>query len=95
MKSATFPSLRVEPELRQAAETVLRKGESLSSFVSESIRAGVDRRRSQNEFIARGLASRDEARRTGEYFSAEEVHRELDAMLAAADKKRRGKAKPA
>ena len=27
MKSATFPSLRVEPELRQAAETVLRKGE--------------------------------------------------------------------
>jgi hypothetical protein len=32
----------------------------------------------QREFIARGLASRDEARRTGEYFSAEEVLREME-----------------
>ena len=92
MKTATFPSLRVAPELRQAAETVLREGESLSSFVEESIRASIERRQSQSEFIARGLASRDEARRTGKYFTAEEVHGELDAMLAAAERKA-GKAK--
>ncbi len=87
MKTATFPSLRVEPELRQAAETVLREGESLSSFVEESIRASVERRKSQSEFIARGLISRDEAKRTGKYFAAEEVHAELDTMLAAAERK--------
>ena len=85
MKSATIPSLRVEPELRRAAEGVLQQGESLSSFVESSIRAQIQYRQSQREFIARGLASRDEARRSGEYFSAEEVLDELDEMLAKAE----------
>ena len=30
MKTATFPSLRVEPELREAAESGLRDGETLT-----------------------------------------------------------------
>jgi hypothetical protein len=33
MKTATFPAVRVEPELREAAESVLSDGESLSAFV--------------------------------------------------------------
>jgi predicted transcriptional regulator len=84
MKSASMPSLRVDPELRQAAEAVLREGESLSSFMEQSLRDQVTRRQLQHEFVARGLASRDEARRTGEYFDAEEVHAELRGMLAKA-----------
>ncbi|OGQ96317.1 MAG: prevent-host-death protein [Deltaproteobacteria bacterium RIFOXYD12_FULL_57_12] len=84
MKTATIPSLRVDPELRQAAENVLRKGESLSSFVEQSLRANIERRRLQQQFIDRGLAAREEARRTGEYVIAEDVLRELDAMLNAA-----------
>jgi predicted transcriptional regulator len=87
MKTATIPSLRVDPELRQAAESVLQKGETLSSFVEQSLRASIEHRRMQREFIARGLASRDEARRTGEYFEAEEVLREMDDMLAVAEAK--------
>jgi len=87
MKTATFPSLRAEPELRQATETVLREGESLSSFLEASVRANIERRQSQCELVARGLASRDEARRTGKHFTAEEIHVELDAMLAAAERK--------
>lgn len=87
MKSSTIPSLRVEPELRQAAEKVLRKGETLSSFMEESLRAGIQHRKAQQEFIARGLASRDEARSTDEYFSAEEVFVELKAMLNEAENK--------
>lgn len=87
MKTASMPSLRVDPELRNAAEGVLREGESLSSFVEQSIRASIERRRLHGEFIARGLASRDDARRSGEYFSADEVHDELDAALCAAEKK--------
>jgi cysteinyl-tRNA synthetase len=84
MKTATIPSLRVDPELRHAAESVLQDGESLSSFVEQSIRSNVEHRRMQKEFIARGLASRDEARRTGEYHSSDEIRDELDDMLHAA-----------
>lgn len=85
MKTASLPSLRVAPELRQAAEEVLQKGETLSSFIEESLRANIERRRIHREFIARGLASRDEARRTGEYFDADSVLAELDVRLAKAE----------
>jgi hypothetical protein len=67
MKTATIPALRVEPELRQAAEEVLNENESLSSFMEASLRESIAKRRLQREFVARGLAARDEARRTGEY----------------------------
>jgi predicted transcriptional regulator len=84
MKTASIPSLRVDPELRRAAENVLQNGETLSGFVEQSLRANIQRRRLQQEFITRGLDSRDEARRTGEYIPAEEIMRELDAMLSQA-----------
>lgn len=84
MKSATFPSLRVAPEFRQAAEQVLHDGESLSSFVEESIRENITRRQLQNEFVARGLASRDHARETGSYASADAVLARLEKILASA-----------
>ncbi len=87
MKTATIPSLRVEPELRHAAESVLRNGESLSSFVVQSLRANIKRRKSQQEFVSRGLTSRDEARLTDEYFEANDVLRELDDMLSHAERK--------
>lgn len=81
MKTATFPSLRVDSDLRQAAEDVLRDGESLSRFVEESIRANIERRQVQREFIARGLTSRDEARRSGAYVSSDDVVTRLEKML--------------
>lgn len=87
MKATTIPSLRVDPELRLAAESVLQNGESLSSFVKQSLRVNIERRRRQQEFIARGLVSRDEARQTGGYFLAEDVLREMDDMLSHAETK--------
>jgi predicted transcriptional regulator len=87
MKTATLPSLRVDPELRQAAESVLNEGESLSSFMEESLRASINRRQRQREFIARGLASHEEAQRTGVYFSSEEVLADLEQMLREAEAK--------
>jgi hypothetical protein len=83
MKTATLPSLRVTADFREAAESVLKDGETLSSFVEDSVRRQVQIRKSQAEFIARGLASLEESRRTGIFYSAEEVHAELRAMLAA------------
>jgi hypothetical protein len=87
MKSATFPSLRVDPALRQAAEDVLQEGESLSSFVEQSVRTQIERRTSQHEFVARGLASRDKARREGGYVSSAAVLKGLASRLVRARKK--------
>ena len=84
MKTATFPSLRVNPQLRQAAEEILQEGESLSAFVEQSIRESIERRQLQGEFIARGLRSRDEARQTGKYVSSDAVLRRLENRLTSA-----------
>jgi predicted transcriptional regulator len=88
MKSVSLPSLRVEPELRKAVEEVLRADETLSSFMEDSIRANIERRLSQKEFIARGLTSRDRARQTGEYVDAETVLDRLELMLNEAKEQR-------
>ena len=84
MKTATIPSLRVDPKLRDAAEEVLHKGETLSSFVEQSIREGVERRQARREFVSRGLRAREDARRSGEYVSAQTVIRRLEKTLARA-----------
>ncbi|RJX31001.1 MAG: prevent-host-death protein [Oxalobacter sp.] len=85
MKTATLPALRVDPKLRRAAERVLQKGETLSSFVEQSVRANIERRQLQAEFIKRGLASLEQSRQSGEYYSAETVMQELDDMLTKAE----------
>ena len=87
MKTATMPALRVQPELRQAAEDSLRPGETLSAFVEDSLRRNVEFRRTQQEFIARGLASRDAAKKSGEYVSASKVLGKLSAKLRKASSK--------
>ena len=84
MKTATLPSLRVDPQLRDAAQSVLQEGETLSGFIEASVRETIERRRTRAEFVARGLASRDQARATGVYFAASEVHAELGGLLSQA-----------
>lgn len=84
MKTATLPSLRVEPELRDAAQSVLQEGETLSGFIEASVRESIDRRRIRAEFLARGLASREQAKTSGVHFSAGEVHAEMGRMLTHA-----------
>lgn len=86
MKSATFPSLRVAPALRQAAEDVLLEGESLSSFVEQSVRVQIQMRKSQEAFIARGLASRDQAIDSRRYVPSGAVLESLESRLAKAKK---------
>jgi len=92
MKTATIPSLRVDPALREAVESVLEHDETLSSFVESAIRDGIEKRRAQREFIARGLASYDKACRTGVFFSSDDViatlkQRTADAKARAAARK--------
>lgn len=75
MKIATIPSLRVDPELRRSAESVLHDGESLSGFVEHTIRQTIAYRQTEKEFITRGLMARDQARQTGYYVEASAVCR--------------------
>jgi predicted transcriptional regulator len=93
MKTASIPSVRVEPELRAEVEALLGEGETLSEFVETSIREKVERRRVHEEFIARGLRSRDQARQTGHYVDADVVlanlQRKLDAERSQVAKKRK------
>jgi hypothetical protein len=83
MKTATIPPLRVDPALREAAESVLQEGETLSSLVEESLRANIARRQMQREFTARGMMARENARKTGDYVDAREFHDTLRAKLNA------------
>jgi hypothetical protein len=83
MKTASFPSLRVEPELRAAAEGVLREGETLTSLIETAVRETIHRRQVQAEFLARGLRSSEDAKRTGIYHPAAAVHGELQRRLDA------------
>ena len=84
MKTATMPALRVQPELRQAAEEMLQPGETLSGFVEESLRRNVERRQAQQAFLARGLASRNAARKSRKYVSADAVLAKLAAKIESA-----------
>lgn len=65
MKSATIPPLRVTPEFRHDVETVLRENESLSAFVESSLIRQIELRKMHKQFVARGLAAREESERTG------------------------------
>lgn len=84
MKTATFPSLRVAPEMRQAAEAVLREGETLSSFVEQSLREQIRLRQEQTAFVARGLVARERASHDNTYVDADDVMKALGARLEKA-----------
>lgn len=92
MKTATMPALRVQPELRQAAEEMLQPGETLSAFVEESLRRNVERRQAQRAFLERGLASRDAARQSGIFVAADVVLSRLAERLESAGTARQVKA---
>ena len=88
-RSRTLPPLRVSEKMRADAESVLTAGETLSAFVMDAVSRSIDFRRSQQDFVARGLASADRARQTGRYVSATEAVTGLRKRLARA---RRAKA---
>jgi hypothetical protein len=75
MTTSTFPSLRVDADLPE--------GETLSSLIETAVRETSHRRKVQAEFVARGLQSIEEARRTGVFHAAAAVHAELQTRLDA------------
>jgi hypothetical protein len=84
MKTATLPSIRVEPEFRDQVESMLAEGETLSAFVESALRESLHRRRAQAEFLKRGMDSLARVKAGEPTISAEEMITELRARTAAA-----------
>ncbi len=89
MKSSSLPALRVSPELRAEAESVLAPGESLSSFVHDAVVRSIELRKSQQEFLERGLLSAASARESGRYVSADAALKALGRQVETARSRRR------
>ncbi len=81
MKSASLPSLRVDPQFRQDAESVLAPNETLSQFIEQAVRDQVALRKANRDFLQRAMASRERAHATGRYRSADEVINGLQTLL--------------
>jgi Arc/MetJ-type ribon-helix-helix transcriptional regulator len=84
MKTATLPPIRVAPDFRLELEGVLEQGESLSQFVENAVRTTVARRKTQAEFLRRGIAAIEATQREGSGIPADVVIAKLEAKLAAA-----------
>ena len=70
--------------MREQAEAVLEKGETLSGFVLDAVTRSIAYRNLRQEFIARGLASAARASKSGGYISAERVVAKLTRRLTKA-----------
>jgi hypothetical protein len=81
MKTAQLPPVRVEPAIRTEIESALHEGESLSQFVEVAVLQAARRRKADQEFVARGRASLDNAKKTGEFYPLAGVLDELQARL--------------
>jgi hypothetical protein len=95
MKTATLPAVRVTPQVRALAESVLKDGETLSMFVEDSVRKQAQMREEDREFYARGMrASAMVKAGTMKTYSVDEVMDGLRAILARkkAEKKARADA---
>ena len=75
---------RADPELRAAAESVLKDGQGLSSLINDSVRRQIDYGKIQAEFIARGLAGLAEAERTGIHHTTADVMKLMREKLEKA-----------
>jgi hypothetical protein len=88
VKSRTIPPLRVSEELRADAESVLGPEETLSAFVMDAISRSIDFRKTQLDFLARGMASAERARSVGGYVPVDKAIARLRKRLARAQRTR-------
>lgn len=86
MRTATLPAVRVSPHTRSLIESVLREGESLSTFIEQTAKQQALRRKEDDAFYARGLAAAKRVDAGGKTYTHGEVMKELRDMN---DKKKR------
>ena len=84
MKTATIPPVRVSAKFRAELEKSLEKGETLAALVEKAVSSEVLRRRTQAEFVRRGLVAIERTQKDGGGIPADAVIAKLEARLAAA-----------
>lgn len=84
-KTALLPAVRVGQEIRDDAEALLTKNESLSTFIERAVAEHITKRKIHREFLQRGYTAREEVRRTGVSYAANVVLDELEAIQAEAE----------
>lgn len=86
MKTATIPPVRVSAKFRAELDKSLEKGETLAALVETAVSNEVVRRKSEAEFVKRGLAAIARTQKDGTGIPADAVIAKLQARLAAARK---------
>jgi len=83
MKTSTLPAVRVTPETRALIESVLKDGESLSTFIEDSAKRQASWRKEDEEFCARAVRS-SELVKVGKMctYSMDEVMKGLEDITA-------------
>jgi hypothetical protein len=94
MRTATLPAVRVSPDTRSLIESVLREGESLSTFIEQTAKQIAMQRKEDDAFYARGLAAAkrvDEGKKT---YTLDEVMISLREISAKKRRELATQAKP-
>jgi hypothetical protein len=94
MRTATLPAVRVSPDTRSLIESVLREGESLSTFIEHTAMQQAMRRKEDDAFYARGLAAAKRVDEGGKTYTLDEVMVSLRAMGGKKQREHAIQAKP-
>lgn len=87
MRTATLPAVRVSPDTRALIESVLKEGESLSTFIEETVRKHAAWRKEDEAFHARAALASKRLAEGGKFFTVEESIARLRAQVQRASDK--------
>lgn len=90
MRTATYPAVRTAPHKRDLVQSMLLEGETLSSFIDETLFERALARQEDQAFYARAIAASKRIDAGGPTISAEESYALLKAI---ADRAKQGLAK--
>jgi len=87
MRTATLPAVRVSPDTRSLIESVLREGETLSTFIEETVKKHAAWRKEDEAFHARAALASKRLTEGGKFFTPEESIARLRAQVQRAREK--------
>ena len=83
MKTASLPPVRIEPSLREEIEQSLDQNETIASLVKTAVRNEISRRKTQAEFVRRGMEAIERTVQASEGISLDAMLGRLEHKLAA------------
>jgi hypothetical protein len=86
MRTATLPAVRVSPDTRSLIESVLRKDETLSTFIEQTLKQHALQRKEDAAFYARALVAAKRIDEGGKTYTLDEV---MVSLRETSAKKRR------